>query len=338
MSLGHMGAWLTVNRKCNFRCGWCYARDTKFSTDDMSLDLARKLVVFLMELGVRETVLIGGEPTIYPHLVEVIKLLQDCKITPFLVTNGKRFVDYDYAEQIVSSGIKHIAISLKGADADQYKELTKVDCYDDVIAGYDNLQKLGIEPTISITIVSDLIPRIEELLVNLDNAGISAITFDMGTPVIVGDSISAEGIQDPRQLAQSCSEIYSFMKRRNSRFNMRISVPLCLFPEDLRNEMITSNAIMTCCHIQSGSGVIFDQGGNLLPCNHFPSHPLGKFGVDFSDAESFRRFWSGDDLEAFRNVTRRYPSEKCESCSDWDKCGGGCFLEWLNFDPALFIR
>ena len=338
MSHSHMGAWLTVNRRCNLRCGWCYARDTGFNSEDMSLGLANRLISFLKELGVQQTILIGGEPTIYPHLFPVIEKLIGCGITPYLVTNGKRFADKQFSSELMATGLKNVSISIKGADAEQYRTLTGIDCYDDVFEGYRVLRELGIEPTMSITIVSELIPQMERLLDTLVKKDITAISFDMGSPVIVRDAVSRDGIPNPRQLAQSCVEIYRFLKSRNSRFNIRVSIPLCLFPDDIRQEMIASQTIMTCCHIQAGQGLIFDQEGRVLPCNHFPSHPLGQFGVDFIDAETFKQFWGGDGVQEFRNLVRRYPSTICERCSEWDRCGGGCFLEWLQFDPATFIR
>jgi len=54
------GGWLTVNRFCNFRCSWCYAKETQFRPeDDMSFDLACELVNLMTSLGVRNTILIG---------------------------------------------------------------------------------------------------------------------------------------------------------------------------------------------------------------------------------------------------------------------------------------
>ncbi len=333
-----MGSWLTVNRKCNLRCGWCYAKDTNYKPQDMSLGLANQLIGFLEKLGVKQTILIGGEPTIYPHLLPVIKGLLEAGIAPNLVTNGKKLADASFSEALIEAGLKKISISVKAADSLQYMELTGVDCYNDVISGYKIIKSLGVEPSLSITLVSKLIPHVERLLNNLLEEDITAVTFDMGSPVVVGDIISGEGIPDPKELADSCVNIYRFLKEKNNRFNMRISIPLCLLPDDIRNEMKDSQAIMTCCHIQGGEGLIFDQVGEILPCNHFPAHPLGKFGVDFSDVETFMNFWHGKEMEEFRNLTRRFPSEICEGCKDWDYCGGGCFLEWLYFDPNKFIK
>lgn len=43
MNLNLTGMWLTVNRFCNFRCPWCYAKSTKYNKNgDMPLELAKK--------------------------------------------------------------------------------------------------------------------------------------------------------------------------------------------------------------------------------------------------------------------------------------------------------
>lgn len=46
--------WLNVNRACNMRCEWCYAKGTEYSAgDEMSLDLAIRLVEMMRSTGVK---------------------------------------------------------------------------------------------------------------------------------------------------------------------------------------------------------------------------------------------------------------------------------------------
>jgi sulfatase maturation enzyme AslB (radical SAM superfamily) len=45
-------AWLTINRACNLRCGWCYAKGTAFSQHDtMSTKTAERSLDLLSDLG-----------------------------------------------------------------------------------------------------------------------------------------------------------------------------------------------------------------------------------------------------------------------------------------------
>jgi radical SAM protein with 4Fe4S-binding SPASM domain len=64
-------SWFTVNRQCNFRCPWCYGEDTHYSSKDtMSLATAKELAQITAEVGVRYINIIGGEPTLWPHLFD----------------------------------------------------------------------------------------------------------------------------------------------------------------------------------------------------------------------------------------------------------------------------
>ena len=64
-------SWLTVNRACNLRCKWCYSRAVSGSAS-MDITLAKRVIAFIGELPIKYVILIGGEPTIYPHFFEVL--------------------------------------------------------------------------------------------------------------------------------------------------------------------------------------------------------------------------------------------------------------------------
>ncbi len=55
---------LTVNRRCNLNCGWCYVDKTAQQMADMSFEVACKLVDISIEAGARNLLLFGGEPTV----------------------------------------------------------------------------------------------------------------------------------------------------------------------------------------------------------------------------------------------------------------------------------
>ena len=61
------GCWITVNRSCNLRCKWCYAKSSEYDLDNsMDFTLFKKLVDIATDLKVKNFLLIGGEPTIHP--------------------------------------------------------------------------------------------------------------------------------------------------------------------------------------------------------------------------------------------------------------------------------
>ena len=330
--------WLTVNRNCNNRCEWCYAMGTEFKGNSMSLTTAENLINFYSELNVKKVVLIGGEPTVYCHLIKVVKMLFKKEIEPVLISNGRKFSDPDYAKKIVDSGLSNINFSEKAANREQYKKLTKRDGYEEVLKGFQNLRNLGVDVLFSTTIVSELIPNLKELFQNLFDAGVSRFAIDFGGPVISKSLVTGDGIPDPFESVKALTTIHDLFKDREFMYNFHVSIPLCLIPEGVKKILIKENRITTCCHLTSSSGLVFGPQGQVIPCNHLFDFPLGKFGEDFNNIKEFEKFWKSKKVQNFRQACFRYPTERCMSCKDWGICGGGCPIRWLLWEPSDFIK
>jgi len=333
------GAWITLNRSCNNRCKWCYAQGTSFHQTTMLQPMVMTLINFLSELKVTQVVLIGGEPTLFPNLTKVIQKSLEKGVRPILVTNGRKFCKKEFVRKILDSGLRDITISAKAADEFQYKQLTGADGFGEMLEGIRNLRKVAFSPQLSITITKPLIARIVEILDLFFKEGIEHISIDMAGPVISNEMVSLEDIPNPHELVRCCEETHEAMKRLGwTGYAFNISVPLCLFDQKILKELMEEKKVATCCHIQKGSGLIFDERANVIVCNHFPEYPIGKFGVDFFDQNSFMTFWHGESVETFRKKIRRYPSLKCKTCLLWNICGGGCFVKWLGFNPTEYIE
>ena len=109
------GAWLTVNRRCNFRCKWCYARDTDYAKEcDMPLELAKKLALMIKELGVTNVMLIGGEPTMWEPLGEFNAYAKELGLSTTIITNAFLFGNDEYWENYTKSPCDYSVISIKG--------------------------------------------------------------------------------------------------------------------------------------------------------------------------------------------------------------------------------
>jgi MoaA/NifB/PqqE/SkfB family radical SAM enzyme len=77
---------LQLTTECNRRCWWCYVEKNSISWD---LVEAKKLLKFLDGWGVFGVALGGGEPFVYPHLVELVKYAwTETGLDVSLTTNG----------------------------------------------------------------------------------------------------------------------------------------------------------------------------------------------------------------------------------------------------------
>ena len=81
-------AWLEPSKRCNLYCEGCYSRNNKDS--DKSVEQIRSdLDVFTANRRVDSISIAGGEPLIYPEIVEVVRMIhEDYGLKPVINTNG----------------------------------------------------------------------------------------------------------------------------------------------------------------------------------------------------------------------------------------------------------
>lgn len=74
---------------CNYNCGYCYARFEQAKTF-MPAAVARDILAKLRAEGVTRITFAGGEPTLHPDLVDILRACAEFDLTTSLVTNGSR--------------------------------------------------------------------------------------------------------------------------------------------------------------------------------------------------------------------------------------------------------
>ncbi len=59
---------IEFSRICNFRCSYCYVEEKTHCPEELSRDEIKDTILQAKELGARKIIILGGEPSIYPHL------------------------------------------------------------------------------------------------------------------------------------------------------------------------------------------------------------------------------------------------------------------------------
>lgn len=76
---------IALTNKCNFSCPYCYI---KHGTDCLQLDTLKKWVDQLNDNGCLSIGLGGGEPTLWPDLLELLSYISQTEMAVTLTTNG----------------------------------------------------------------------------------------------------------------------------------------------------------------------------------------------------------------------------------------------------------
>jgi radical SAM additional 4Fe4S-binding domain len=84
---------IEFSRECNFRCAYCYVEDRTAAAGEMSRQESKNVILQAKELGARKIIILGGEPSIYPHLIEMIRFISGLELEIELFTNGTGVTD-----------------------------------------------------------------------------------------------------------------------------------------------------------------------------------------------------------------------------------------------------
>lgn len=325
-------AWLTVNRACNLRCNWCYAKMTRFDkADNMTIDTVERSIKLLKNLGISSVIIIGGEPTLHPRFLEIVKIIRDQDMNCYLVTNALMFSDKYFLAESVTAGLSSITISFKASSREKFTADTGVDAFEKACEAISNIVNSGINHVLNITACENLTNDLDEMIKVVKRLGVKSFSIDTGKPIFIDGKSYSDGMISPERIAQFFREADSKLKNSSVRYSLKVAIPFCLFPKDFINHLIADGNIMTGCQMVGGNGIIIDPHGRIIPCNHICDLSLGEVGNNLETAEDYERYREKEEIKHFYQVVGSCPDERCVDCPYWKDCGAGCRLYWLHY-------
>lgn len=127
---------IELTARCDLACFFCATSHRLRDKRDMDWDLLVRLMTEMRAAGVEEIGMFYlGESLLYPRLAEAIAVAKKDLGYPyvFLTTNG-RLATPDKLEALFEAGLDSLKFSFNWGDAAQAKEITRVDCFDQVVA------------------------------------------------------------------------------------------------------------------------------------------------------------------------------------------------------------
>ena len=282
--------WITVNRKCNLRCFWCYAKEVTKSQENMSRDLLFNILDLCAEGGVKKIVFIGGEPTIYPYLLEAISYCKSLSIKTEITTNGLRLKDKSYVLSLVEAGIDNIMISIKGSTREDFLSTTGSDEFESIILALKHLSVTNIKYGVSAVLTTSFLENIELLLPTFIKYNVKILVFSFLFGF--GDELSSIDFlekNNPNRVLELLSKKIVSNQECFSRINWLIEK--CSHIVNIEPELykIFEQHFYASCK-KFNQPISFDCSGNLIPCNNYPSYTIGKFGVDFNSYKELQSY------------------------------------------------
>lgn len=328
-------AWITLNRECNLRCNWCYAKGRGFNTNDcMNENTVLDLITFLSDLGVKNVYFTGGEPTCDELLEKYILYAHHHGLSPALITNGLALQNTHFLRRLKDVGLVEINLSMKGWSEDSYILNTGKNAYSQVLQAIQNVARLGINHVVSFVLSSN---NVDSYLLAVSKAvecGAARIYLSFEQDFSALDSNCRKNrAKELKELVGKFESSYEELCIiTQGHFILHQSLPFCIWTPSILKDLKDRKQLSSNCHLRERSGLVFDTDGSLLMCNSMYQVPIGRYGVNFQNATSFRSFWNSDKTRNAYCSLSKLPSEACSSCEDKTFCGGGCIANWLHFD------
>ncbi|KJU85157.1 Radical SAM domain-containing protein [Candidatus Magnetobacterium bavaricum] len=136
---------LYVGYLCNVRCVFCYYAYTP-AKDWHSLQECKKDAHQYRTVYGNECVdITGGEPTVYPHIFELLDYCKEIELTPTLITNMQALAKKEKALKFKEYGVYDFLCSIH-ALGDTYDDLTKVKgSWKNVMTALENLHAIDMK-------------------------------------------------------------------------------------------------------------------------------------------------------------------------------------------------
>ena len=278
-----MSVWITLNRACNIRCKWCYAKNTHYkSRNELSLDSLDKVLRFCEEAQEKYLILLGGEPTIYPHIKDVLKLCSAKGFRTTVVTNGVVFKDKAKLNEFYAAGMDGVDISVKASSSSEYMEVTGADVFDDVLQAIENIHSLGKDFTCSMVITKESVNTFINGVKAIFKKGCKRISLSFVYDFNINESKDPMWLieNNPYDLIQKfCSHVEELNDITGGNWAMETGFPLCLYSQEQLEKM--KKNIVSCCQLIEDNGILFDTDLSLIPCNTMFELKCGRLGEDF---------------------------------------------------------
>jgi len=280
-----------ITTYCTLKCAGCVrtilSQQEKWKNQHISLENYRKLIDDLppANLFIPQGI---GEPTLHPHIVELIRYASDSKKFDKIEINTNGLVrTVEYYEQLFAAGLSSLCVSVDSLNPDILPtvrggtDAQKLESFLRAFAG-----KLGIRVTVSAWNLSDL----SNLLDKLNSIGQMNVWlqpfFNMGNP---------DGVMSPEQAKGLLERLDSYNEKYNfldiSAEPMEPSAEICLAP--WRSPAICAD-------------------GTVKPCCLLLYQDPIKFGNAF--VEPFQEIWHSKRLDAFRREFLKKSPACCRDC------------------------
>lgn len=150
---------------CNFRCTYCMPANATFAKvhDLLPPDEIALIVSNLVQMGIEEVRLTGGEPTLRNELLEITERLSALPLRSIgLTTNGLHLSRL--AKDLKKAGLNGVNVSLDGMSEKRFTHIARRSGFHEVVKGIDAALDAGLKVKINTVLMKQNFDDVPDFL------------------------------------------------------------------------------------------------------------------------------------------------------------------------------
>jgi len=186
---------VSVTDRCDFRCAYCMAEETRFlpRRDLLSLEELDRLCTAFVGLGAKKLRITGGEPLLRRNVMSLFRSLSRHlesgaldELT--LTTNGSQLARF--AADLAAAGVRRVNVSLDSLQPERFATITRRGDLAEVLAGLAAAKRAGLKVKINTVALRGV--NENELLALTDWAGAEGFDLSFIEVMPVGEMPMAD--------------------------------------------------------------------------------------------------------------------------------------------------
>ena len=296
--------------RCNNRCTACFTyspllKDNKIKKEwfkkEIDKDILLSLIQELSRKGVQRIRFSGGgEPLLYPYILEAISCARKHNIYTSITTSLFR-IKRDFLKKLTDTGLNEISISLMGANSESYKKTHPFATEEDFEELQNNIkyliQKQRLKVTLCQVIFNKNYLHLKEMIYMAEKLKVGDLSLTMIDPVHPELNELLLSTQQTKELSKEINALLKYSHNKKLKYSKSL--------EDFQNKLVI-NEIRSSYEIPCSIGWHYARilaNGDVIPCCKASAHPIGNINND-----SFFDIWHNDKYSTFR-IRSKYMKE-----------------------------
>lgn len=303
-----------ISTRCEAKCSFCYA-ETEISnkTPHAKLDEIERTLKKLSNDGVKNVLLVGGDPVVHPSLVKIIKSAKSNGLGVSVLSNTWTLKPESKFLEVIDL-IDNFEFTILGSNKETHNSLTRTpNSFEKLLNNVKKISDQGKILGVCYSVMPQNINQIYDTIRVLKSNSINIASLMLQRVIPTGGCVGTnefglklEHIENIMQQVVAIDEEYKIP------ITFEDPMPWCTVNEKYHK-------YLSRCEWGYSLGSI-NHEGSLNRCGADDKYRLGSIW----DGNIQEKWNTNSILQSFRS--KKYLPAECQICSLLEKCGGGCPL------------